>query len=87
MVGCMRIPVPLEKGLNCYWLGLLTPNASLRYQILRMEFKQFIHTFILIPCLVIKTGRRIVHRLLGYNAQMKDFLRTFEYLRLQPLTG
>jgi hypothetical protein len=69
------------------WLGLLTPDASLRYQILRMEFKQFIHTFILIPCLVIKTGRRIVYRLLGYNAQLKDFLRTFEYLRLLPSTG
>ena len=69
------------------WLGLLTPNASLRRQILRMEFKRFIHTFILIPCLVIKTGRRIVYRLLGYNTQLKDFLKTFEHLRLLPLTG
>jgi hypothetical protein len=69
------------------WLGLLTPNASLRHQILRREFKRFIQTFILIPCLIIKTGRRIVYRLLGYNAQLKDFLRTFEYLRLLPLTG
>jgi len=69
------------------WLGLLTPDASLRHQILRMEFKQFIHTFILIPCLVIKTGRRIVYRFLGYNAQLKDFLKTFEYLRLLPSTG
>ena len=69
------------------WLGLLTPNASLRHQILRMEFKRFIHTFILIPCLVIKTGRRIVYRLLGYNTQLKDFLKTFEYLRFLPLSG
>jgi hypothetical protein len=69
------------------WLGLLTPKASLRHQILRMEFKRFIHTFILIPCLVIKTGRRIVYRLLGYNAQLKDFLKTFEYLQFLRLTG
>jgi hypothetical protein len=43
------------------WLGLLTPRTSLRHQILRMEFKRFIHTFILILCLIIKTGRRIVY--------------------------
>ena len=69
------------------WLGLLTPSLSLRHQILRMEFKRFIYTFILIPCQIVKTGRKIVYRLLGYNAQLKDFLKTFEQLRLVPLTG
>jgi len=69
------------------WLGLLTPNTSLRHQILRMEFKRFIHTFILIPCLIIKTGRRIVYRLLGYNGYLKDFLKTFEDLRGLRLAG
>jgi hypothetical protein len=69
------------------WLGLLTPRTSLRHHILRMEFKRFIHMFILIPCLIIRTGRRIVYRLLGYNEQMKDFLKTDETLRLLRLTG
>jgi hypothetical protein len=69
------------------WLGLLTPNTSLRHQILRMEFKRFIHTFILVPCLIIKTGRRIVYRLLGYNGYLKDFLKTFEDLRGLRLAG
>ena len=69
------------------WLGLLTPNTTLRYQILRMEFKRFIHTFILIPCLIVKTGRQIVYRLSGYNAQLNDFLKTFEHLRVLRLTG
>ena len=69
------------------WLGLLTLNTSLRHQILRMEFKRFIHTFILIPCLIIKTGRRIVYRLLGYNGYLKDFLKTFEDLRGLRLAG
>jgi len=69
------------------WLGLLTPNTSLRHQILRMEFKRFIHTFILIPCLIIKTGRRIVYRLLGYHEYLKDFLKTFEDLRGLRLAG
>ena len=69
------------------WLGLLTLNTALRHQILRMEFKRFIHTFILIPCLIIKTGRRIVYRLVGYNEHLKNFLKTFEHLRVLRLTG
>jgi len=32
------------------WLGLLTPNATVGRQIVRMEFKRFLHSFILIPC-------------------------------------
>jgi hypothetical protein len=69
------------------WLGLLTPNTSLRYQILRMEFKRFISTFIQIPCLIIKSGRRIIYRLVGYNGHLKEFLKTFEYLNGLRLTG
>jgi len=63
------------------WYGLLTPNKGLGYQIIRMEFKRFINTFIRIPCLIIKTGRRIVYRLVGYNTYMKDFFRTFEAIK------
>jgi len=66
------------------WYGLLTPNKMLGHQIIRMEFKRFINTFIKIPCLIIKTGRRIVYRLVGYNSAMKDFFRTFETIRSLP---
>lgn len=59
------------------WYGLLTPNKTLAHQIIRMEFKRFINTFISIPCLIIKTGGRIVYRLVGYNHFLKDFFRTF----------
>jgi hypothetical protein len=63
------------------WYGLLTPNKVLGHQIIRMEFKRFINTFIKIPCLIIKTGRRIVYRFVGYNNYLKDFLRTFKTIR------
>jgi hypothetical protein len=69
------------------WLGLLTPNASLRNQILRMEFKRFVNTFILIPCLIVKSGRRIVYRILSYHGYIKEWLKTFERLRVLRLTG
>jgi hypothetical protein len=52
-----------------------------------MEFKRFIHTFIQIPCLIIKSGRRIIYRLVGYNGHLKDFLKTFEYLLVLRLAG
>lgn len=69
------------------WLGLLTPKASVRHQILRMEFKRFINTFIMIPCLIIKTGRRIVYRLISYHGYLKEFLKTLEDLRGLRLAG
>ena len=59
------------------WYGLLTPNKVLGHQIIRMEFKRFINTFIKIPCVIIKTGRRIVYCLIGYNSYMKEFFRTY----------
>jgi hypothetical protein len=63
------------------WYGLLTPNKFLGKQIIRMEFKRFINTFIRIPCVIIKTGRRIVYRLIGYNSYMRDFFRTFAVIK------
>jgi hypothetical protein len=63
------------------WYGLLTPNKVLGHQIIRMEFKRFINTFIKIPCVIIKTGRRIVYRFIGYNNCLKDFFRTFAAIK------
>lgn len=63
------------------WYGLLTPDKMLRRQIIRTEFKRFINSFINIPCLIIKTGRGIVYRFVGYNSHMKDFFKTFEMIR------
>ena len=67
------------------WYGLLTPNKVLGHQIIRMEFKRFINTFIKIPCVIIKTGRRIVYRFVGYNKYMKDFFKTFSAIKLLQL--
>jgi hypothetical protein len=59
------------------WYGLLTPNDAVGNQIIRMEFKRFVNTFINIPCIIIKTGRRIVYRLLGFNKYLREFFNTF----------
>lgn len=56
------------------WFGLLLPYRSLGLSIVRMEFKRFRNTFIEIPCLIIRTGRRICYRLLGYNDKLKHLI-------------
>jgi hypothetical protein len=63
------------------WYGLLTPNKALGYQIVRMEFKRFVNNFINIPCIIVKTGRRIVYRIISYNNYMRDFFKTFAKIK------
>lgn len=63
------------------WYGLLTPNKVLGHQILRMEFKRFVNTFINIPCIIVRTGRRIIYRIVGYNPYLREFFKTFEKIK------
>ena len=68
------------------WVGLLLPTQgrwSLRRlqekaEVMRMEFKQFCHYFIHLPCQIIQTGRRVVYRILGWNQYLPVLLRAFE---------
>ena len=92
-VNAMRMPVDNLESNWAYmimatlvwnlkaWFGLLMPNKTRRTQILKMEFRRFLHTFILIPCQIVRTGRKIVYRLLGYNEGLKDFFDAFEKMR------
>lgn len=66
------------------WFGSLMPNRARGREVHKMEFRRFLHTLVLIPCQVVRTGRRIVYRVLGYNVWLKDFFATFERInRLQ----
>jgi len=68
------------------WVGLLLPTQgrwSSRWlqekaEVMRMEFKQFCHYFIHLPCQIIQTGRRVVYRILGWNQYLPVLLRAFE---------
>ncbi len=48
---------------------------------LRMEFKRFVNTIILMPCQILKGGRRLVYRLLSWNEWQGVFLRVVHALR------
>lgn len=68
------------------WFGLLLPFRPLVLSIVRMEFKRFLNTFIRIPCLIIRTGRRIIYRFVEYNDKMRHVIRFFEAIKLFNLT-
>jgi hypothetical protein len=75
-----RVMTALAWNLKA-WFGLLMPNRIRRTQVLKMELRRFLQTFILIPCQIVRTGRKIVYRILGYNEGLKDFFDTFERIR------
>ena len=74
------------------WFGLRLPDtgrwaaryAAEKAAVLRMEFKAFLHAFILIPVQVVRSSRQLVFRLLAWNPWQAVFLRGFDQL-LEPL--
>lgn len=63
------------------WYGLLSKNKREKKKILRMEFKKFRNAFMNIPVQIIKGGRRILYRILGYNAHLKTFFKNLKRVR------
>ena len=72
------------------WWALMLPESPGPWQqkhrdekrrVLRMEFKTFVNAFVLIPCQVIRTGRKIVLRMLGWNPHLSIFFRLLSRLR------
>jgi hypothetical protein len=57
------------------WFGLLLPYRPLGLSIVRMEFKRFLNTFVRIPCLIIRTGRRLCYRIVGYNDKLQHVIK------------
>jgi len=68
------------------WYGLVTLEPAARRDILRMEFKRFLGSFIQIPCQILATGRRLVYRILTYSRHLETFLQTFDHIRQLKFT-
>jgi hypothetical protein len=71
------------------WLALGLPETG-RWQekrraekqtVLRMEFKKFVNTLVRVPCQIVRTGRRVVYRLLAWNQWLGVLMRGVEALR------
>jgi hypothetical protein len=65
------------------WYGLLVPNRQRGLELVKMEFRRFLQAVILLPCQIVRTARRVIYRILGYNSWLVDFFATWE--RLQSL--
>jgi hypothetical protein len=72
------------------WLALLLPEGVGRHQqayradklwLLGLEFKTFVQAFIQLPCQILRTGRRLVYRLLSWNRYQPIFFRLVDALR------
>ncbi len=71
------------------WAALLvpeTPRYAQEHQaqkrtLLRMEFGTFCAAMIEMPCQIVRSGRRLVYRLLSWNPWQGVFLRLVERLR------
>ncbi len=63
------------------WYGLMARTKTVRRDILRMEFKRFLVSFVQIPCQIVNTGRRRVFRILSYNRHLETFFATFDYIK------
>ena len=70
------------------WFALLLPEHGRwrekykreKLEVLRMEFRTFLNAFMRVPAQVVRTGRRIVFRLLSWNPWQQVFLRAVDQL-------
>jgi DDE family transposase len=71
------------------WFALSVPehprhkeaHRQQKRDLLRMEFKRFVNTIILMPCQIVRGGRRLIFRLLSWNQWQGVFLRVVHALR------
>jgi len=92
-VNAMRMPVNDLESNWAYmvmtalawnlkaWYGLLMPEKSRGAEVVKMEFRTFLQALILIPAQIIRTGRKVIYRIMSYNGWFKDFFATWESLR------
>jgi hypothetical protein len=45
------------------------------------RFRRFLHAIVLLPAQIVRSGRKIIYRIMGYNSWLKDFFAAWENLR------
>jgi hypothetical protein len=71
------------------WWALMLPAGVGRHRaayqadklwVLRLEFKTFVQAFVRLPCQIVRTGRRLIYRLLSWNPHQDIFFRLVDAL-------
>jgi hypothetical protein len=72
------------------WFALALPEVPGRWQerhrqekrwVLGLEFRTFLSTFMLLPCQIVRTGRKVVYRLLSWGPRLDILFRLIAKLR------
>jgi hypothetical protein len=86
--GAYMLMASLAWSLKA-WLALVLPEEagkktrpSAQHRLLGMEFKRFLHAFIRVPAQIVRTGRRVLYRLLAWNSWQPVFLRLADVLEV-----
>jgi len=87
--GAYMVMTALAWNLKAWW-ALMLPVAPGRWQarhsqekrwVLGLEFKTFVQAFVRLPCQIVRTGRKLVYRLLAWNPCQRIFWRLVSVLR------
>jgi hypothetical protein len=79
----------LAWNLKAWW-GLQLPEGRGRHRevhrqekqwVLGLEFKTFVQAFVRLPCQLVRSGRRLIYRLLAWNPHQRIFFRLVTALR------
>jgi hypothetical protein len=70
------------------WSALLLPTSprwsskheAERERVLRMDFRSFVQRFILIPAQILRSGRKLIYRLLAWRPELTVFFRLLDAL-------
>ena len=92
-VNAMRMPVDnllsnwaymvmaaLAWNLKAWW-ALMVRFRDRQTELLMMEFRRFQQAMIWLPTQIVRQGRQIIYRLMGYNDWLKDFFSAWEFVR------
>ena len=63
------------------WFALHVWLREDRSELLRMSFRKFVNKVIRVPCQIVRSGRQVIYRILGYTDWTRAFLSTFGRLR------
>jgi hypothetical protein len=70
------------------WFALLLPEKGRwkeqwkmdKWAVLRMEFRTFVNSFMMVPAQIVRQGRKIIYRLLAWNPWQPVFFRAVDRL-------
>jgi len=87
--GAYMVMTALAWNLKAWWALTLTEppgrwhdqHRADKQWVLKIEFKTFVNAFVRLPCQLVRTGRKLIYRLLGWNPYQPIFFRLVSALR------